>query len=474
MNELDDIRLIGMLRRVVDAIESGAAPDVHFVPIYVGYEQIIEERAYSRELAGEAKKKENITQLLRTTKVLWSRYGRLYVNFGEPFSCRDALDEAELTPERPPEHHDRFVRRLAYRVMRGINSVALVTPSAAVAMALLIHPQRGLRRERLLARVGFVLEMAGLKNAPLSKSLQHALKIRRQEVATAMHEMREAGLRDHAASLGEQSPLAIARGRAVVEAVDEALTHFIQKKQVQRHSFASEPAEETDADIIYTPIPKRRISLDYYKNNIVHLFVDEAILAAAARANMDGGRAEVAVVREDARLLSEMFKHEFVYESSLGFDARFETVLQRGRATGFVTEALGPDGERTLVVEPRSQPTLLLLHRVIEPWIESYWLMARALDELKEATPEKEFIRQVQKSARLAYEEGRISCPEAGNTVTFKNALARFCELELGRRTSKGRDTTLSLGREAVENPHALEELSSGLRRFFTVPWSVG
>jgi|GEM_PF-45387 len=464
----------GMLRRIVDAIESGAAPDVHFVPIYVGYEQIIEERAYSRELAGEAKKKENITQLLRTTKVLWSRYGRLYVNFGKPFSCREALDAAALPPDRSPADHDRFVRRLAYQVMRGINRVALITPSAAVAMALLIHPQRGLRRERLLARVGFILEMAQLKAAPLSKTLQHALKIHRQEVAAAMQEMREAGLRDQAVSLGEDSPLAKARGNAVVEAVDEALTHLIAKKQVHRHSFESDPTAETDADIIYTPVPARRISLDYYKNNIVHLFVDEAILAAAIRANMEGGKAPVDKVREDSRTLSEMFKHEFVYEPSEGFDTRFETVLKRGEETGFLIDAIEPDGSRVISVEPRAQPTLLLMHRVLAPWIEGYWVVARSLAKLAETTAEKDFLRKSQKGARLDYEEGRISCPEAGNTVTFKNAIMRLTELEFAKRTKKGRETLLGLGREAVENPEALTELAENLRRFFTFPWSVG
>ncbi|MEC9072585.1 MAG: 1-acyl-sn-glycerol-3-phosphate acyltransferase, partial [Myxococcota bacterium] len=85
---------LGMLHIIVDAIRSGATPDAKLVPIYVGYEKVIEEQAYTNELAGSTKKRESITALLKTTKVLWSKYGRLYVSFGDPFSVKEAIDEA--------------------------------------------------------------------------------------------------------------------------------------------------------------------------------------------------------------------------------------------------------------------------------------------------------------------------------------------------------------------------------------------
>ena len=143
----------GLLRQVVEAVKSGATPDVSFAPIYLGYEHIVEERAYSAELAGGDKVSENITGLLRTTRVLWSRYGRLYVNFATPFSCRELLNAegaADLSDQDPG--HGYFVRRLAYRVLSHINDVAMVTPSAATAMALLTHPRRGIHRRDLPGR----------------------------------------------------------------------------------------------------------------------------------------------------------------------------------------------------------------------------------------------------------------------------------------------------------------------------------
>ena len=204
----------GLLTRVIEAIKSGAASDVNLIPVYLGYEHIIEEQAYTQEMAGATKQKENITSLLRTTRVLWSKYDRLYVNFGEPLSCRTLLEDAgQMDEPNTGEAHTKFVRRTAYRVLAGINDVAIVTPSAATALALLTHPRRGIRRDELLGRVGFILDMAGRKQAPLSNTLKNALKIRRQEVAVAMAEMDEAGTRHLSLSMGAGSPLAKAHGK---------------------------------------------------------------------------------------------------------------------------------------------------------------------------------------------------------------------------------------------------------------------
>ena len=43
---------LGILANIVDAVKSGAAEDVNLVPVSLGYERVIEEGAYSRELGG--------------------------------------------------------------------------------------------------------------------------------------------------------------------------------------------------------------------------------------------------------------------------------------------------------------------------------------------------------------------------------------------------------------------------------------
>jgi glycerol-3-phosphate O-acyltransferase len=395
----------------------------------------------------------------------------MYVNFGEPFSCREMM-EAEGAFEVPNEDpaHGYFIRKLAYTVLQGINRVALLTPSAITAMALLIHPKRGVRRETLLARAGYILEMGNRKNAPLSKTLQHALKVHRQDVAAALAELAAleegsaglgVGARDRALALGEDSPLARAHGQAVVEAIDEALARFVDQKQVERHEF--------EDGVVYTPVPHKRVNLDYYKNNIVHLFVPEALLSAALKAALDHDRAPLEEVRQGARFLAEMLKHEFVYAPDQTFDQQFNATLERLVAIGLVER----DGEDSLAIPRAAEQTVVLLHHVLEPWLEAYWTMAVTLhDQLREPTPLKDFVKQVQKVATRRYHEGDIRCPESANAVTLNHAIEIFKERELVRVTRKGRETLLSLASGSAEDPGRLPALARRLHHYFAATYT--
>src|SRR3984957_4069265 len=68
---------------------------VVFVPVYFGYERIVEGPTYIGELSGQPKEKESIFGLLRTLGRLRQRFGNVHVNFGEPI------------------HHDALVDRYA-------------------------------------------------------------------------------------------------------------------------------------------------------------------------------------------------------------------------------------------------------------------------------------------------------------------------------------------------------------------------
>jgi glycerol-3-phosphate O-acyltransferase len=455
----------GLIRHIIDAIRSGAAPDVYLCPVYLGYEQIIEERSYTHETAGGEKKRENITSLLRTTSVLWSKYGRLYVNFAEPISLRDLLEREgafDLPEADPALLH--FVRRTGYRVLAGIQSVAMLTPTSVTALALLVHPKRGMHRDELIARVGAILELASKKEAPLSKTLENALKLRRQEVATAAAELEASGRGKLSLALGEQSPVARARGLAVVEAIDEALARFEHDRLIDKHVLGD--------DIVYAPVPAERANLDYYKNNIIHLLAIEAILAAAIRANLRRGRARLDDVRESAAFLSATFKLEFVYTPELSFDQQFDATLERFEHFALVTRHHRGYDDRGEAIDldlgEHAERTLLLLHRALEPWIEAYWLLATTVaTHLGTPIPEKEFIKRAQRIARRAFFEGDISCPEAASSVTFQHALDAYAELELVTRSRKGRERLVAMSPASPEEPERMQAIAASLARYF-------
>ncbi len=460
----------GMLKVIVDAIKSGAAPDLHFVPVYVGYEQVIEEKAFSRELGGAEKKKENLGALISATKVLWAKYGRLYVSFGEPISCRQALDQHELllarkreaeTPLTPDDADTLFLRHIGYRVSDGINKVAIVTPSALVAAALLFHPKRGIDRDTLIARVGLMLEFATLKSATLSRTIVDGLSRHRDNIAQARAVLEKADLYHQRFALGERSPLARARGLAIAEAIDGTLDRLVKVKQVERHVF--------DDETVYVPIPEARINLDFYKNNIVHLFVAEAILATAIRGTLEQGVTNVARVMEAAAFLSRTFQYEFIFDPDKGFAAQFAETLARFDQGGLIARVAGEDFTKVEIRIPESgTQTMELLHRALMPWVEAYWLIAEALDlHGEEPLPESRFIHLAQELGRRRYQVGDITCPESASNVNFQHALSAWEEFGFIERSRKGRDKLIAAAPTDPADVERLHDLRKRLRAFF-------
>jgi glycerol-3-phosphate O-acyltransferase len=213
--------------------------------------------------------------------------------------------------------------------------------------------------------------------------------------------------------------------------------------------------------------------LDIYKNNICHLFVKEAILAAAVRANLEEGSVEVELVRKEASFLSDTLKYEFVYNPKLTFDEQFDRTLSIFIDSGLLEMApssLGDEAKTRVQVPEGAKETLSLCHRILEPWIEGYWMMVTAVDgELGQATPEKEFIKRVQKLAQRRYQEGDLSCPEAVSSIPLKNSISLLTEKKLLQRTPMRRDQLLSFGEASAGEPGQLTELANRLRKYFCV-----
>src|SRR6202162_2523055 len=75
----------GMLSMTVRSFVRDPKRPVVFMPVYFGYERIVEGRTYIGELSGRPKEKESVFGLLKTSvSVLRSKFGKVHVNLGEP------------------------------------------------------------------------------------------------------------------------------------------------------------------------------------------------------------------------------------------------------------------------------------------------------------------------------------------------------------------------------------------------------
>jgi glycerol-3-phosphate O-acyltransferase len=149
----------GMIAMTVRAFLRAPRRPVVFVPVYIGYEKLIEGESYLDELTGQAKKKESIWGLIRGVgEILRSHYGKVTVNFGEPVRMDEVLAQVDpqwraSAAEEKPAWLAPAVDELAQRIQVAINRAADVNPINLLAVALLATPKHAMAESDLLAQL---------------------------------------------------------------------------------------------------------------------------------------------------------------------------------------------------------------------------------------------------------------------------------------------------------------------------------
>jgi glycerol-3-phosphate O-acyltransferase len=141
----------GMLSMTVRSFLRDPARPIVFLPVYFGYERVVEGATYVGELSGKPKEKESVLGLLRSLRKLRERFGRVHVNLGEPIALEEVLDRYDSDwRQRTFEDDVRVpwiasaVDDIAGRIMRNINAAAAVTPINLLAIILLAMPRQAL------------------------------------------------------------------------------------------------------------------------------------------------------------------------------------------------------------------------------------------------------------------------------------------------------------------------------------------
>ncbi|HIA00753.1 MAG TPA: hypothetical protein EYN06_06655 [Myxococcales bacterium] len=450
----------GLLTHVIDTVVDGHTRDLQICPAAIGYEKIIEGQSYKRELGGEKKSGENLGGLIQATQVLASRYGRVYLGFDEPISLREFLEEEGIDLENgfvDDEQKRRTIKRLAYRVLSGINHSNLATSSSVVAQALLGNPRRGISRVALQARVGAIVDYLLQRNAPLASSLSRPL---------AANRILLEGVRDNTqnpiaatlAGIDGLGDMAVRIGECLTRVIDETTELFVSNKILSKHVY--------EDSVVYQLLPQQRLDLDYYMNNIVHHFVRESLLAATllrcwAVDDLFGDR-----LKKETLFISQLLKLEYVFEQRKDFDTQYRETIQ-----AFEESALIEGDRAARITIPRSsQHHLKLLAHLTLPVIEGYFVVARGAATLDDTIPEKEFLERLQKIGDRLWREGEITYKEAVSSVTFDNALSRLQEEGLVKRDfQQQRRKAIKLigpGKKALSEPEACTELAEHLRKF--------
>jgi glycerol-3-phosphate O-acyltransferase len=144
---------------------------VVFVPVYFGYERVVEGSTYLNELSGKPKQKETLLGMLKVLPTLRQHFGKVHVSIGAPINLDAML--SQYSPDwrsdgaqEKPTWLNPLVDDLSLRIMRHINDAAYVTPINLLALVLLATPKQAMIEADLLRQLTLYVSM--LRSSPYS------------------------------------------------------------------------------------------------------------------------------------------------------------------------------------------------------------------------------------------------------------------------------------------------------------------
>lgn len=367
---------LGILGHTVDAgVEARLGRtlgEVSYLPISITYEQVAEEAPYARELAGESKQPEDLGAVVRAARVVLKQYGRVYLRVGDPVKLTETLADVDWA-EMDRAERKELLAGLGERIIHEIDRQTVVLPTALVSLALLAQSRPGVPGKVLASRVERFRTLLVEAGAEMSRSLRDPTWAR-----------------------------------------EVAMKRFLNEKSVEELAGAD--------DVVFRPVADKRVTLEYYKNGVLHFLLPASLLCAEIRAG-GNDRFRPSELQEPLRFQLFLLRYEFFLDPELAEEDLIELALRQLVAVGAAKDLGGGEWE---VVEPArvSELAELTLN-----FLESYYLVLRALPQLKHRDLKRdELAREVQKIGRQFLAVQDIRRPEATSLVNLENALKAFVE----------------------------------------------
>ncbi|SHI90721.1 Glycerol-3-phosphate acyltransferase [Vibrio aerogenes CECT 7868] len=361
----------GMLAMTIQALLRGLNRPVTLVPVYIGYEHVMEVSTYAKELRGKQKEKENAGLVIKTIRKL-RNFGKGYVNFGEPVSLNQFLHDhvPEWTQDIDklgnvrPSWLSPVVNQLANKMMTHINDAAATNALTLCATAILASRQRSLSRENLVRQIECYLDI--FKNVPYSSTFTVP--------------------DDNAESLVRHA---------------ESLNKFM-----------------VDADSMGEIISldrKQSVLMTYYRNNIIHILALPSLIAQILIRHQSVSATQLC---QYVRIIYPLIQHEL--SLSCPEDKLDETVNR------YIQELRRQDliqcRDNKIALNPAKIQVLMLLGRTISETLQRYAITV----SLMVRRPEMDKNQLEQNSQEIARRLGRlhgINAPEFFDKSVFASLM---------------------------------------------------
>lgn len=396
----------GMLAMTLQAALKGINRPVSIVPVYLGYEHVMEVKSYQKELNGKTKQKESPAQVFSAIRKL-KNYGHGFVNFGEPLQINQFLDEqvenwrdTDINEDKKPSWLTPAVNALADSVMTRINKAAALNGTALVSLCLLSSKTQIMSETELVNALDDYLSL--FKAAPYSKDFTYPEEDTQALVDTTL-----------------------------------ALNRFEQS--------------EDDYGRMVATKSNNALTLTYYRNNIIHLFAIPSLIAAVVFAQKKIEKANILKLVEQLYPLQK--KESFMHFSTQEAIKYAEQLIIQMKAQGLLIQT----GRMLTAPEPSEKQfySIWLLSRVMQETWQRYAVVLRVL-ELEKSLGRSQLEKQSTIVAERLSSLYGMSSPEFYD----KNVLSSFVNgLRENKLLTTLEDGTLEFSEDSLALKKAITPL---------------
>ena len=354
----------GMLHYVVDAHRRGKSDDIFLIPVSIAYDQIQDVPDYAREAEGRSKESESIGWLVKAVRSLRQRYGDIYIRFGEPVSV------ASVVGTIPEDAEDSIgLRKLAFEVMYRIGRATPFTPVSVVSIALLAARGKAKTAEELAEDCARIRRFITSRHLELTESVD----------------------------LTDPSQ------------VTAVLAELANHGNVSSH--------EALGRTVYWLDDTQMIRISYYRNVVVHFFMNRAIAEMALAAALEEGKRDTEFVTEKMLEIRDVLKFEFYFPEKSEFLKEVTSELSVD-APEWETDltARGPLSVLAQLGNP-------VAYWAVLPFLDAYRIVGDELEDVSGSFDEKRFLKACLDRARMYRIEDRLFTGESASQVLFKSAL---------------------------------------------------
>lgn len=392
---------LGLLGHAVDAYLEGRTEDIALQPVSISFDQLHEIEEYAKYASGDTKKKENLRWVVSYIRDQGTRFfGKAYVRYPEPVSMRALLGPPDGALAQDPEKRRTAVAKMAFEVAWRINQVTPVTPTALITSILLGSNCLALTVDQAHGALQGALDHLEKVGVPLADSVAGLRTVE--------------GVRDALDTLAAGGPVTAVRGGR------ETVWQIEQDNQ---------------------------LAATFYRNAIIHVFLNAAICEvaalAAAHAGVQGGD-PVEEFWRTAYRLRDLLKFEFYFNGKDEYRRGIETEMLR----------LGEDWA-TLLGRGVETVEDLLVNRLpltstftVRPFLEAYAIVYDVLEEREHLPPRKELVDEALALGRQYAAQQRISSREPVSALLFDTALKLADSQSLMTESDDRIDRTRAVHRE--------------------------